>query len=372
MRHLLPLALSAMAVACSPAGEVSTTGAPLLGGALDDGDPAVVGLVGGSLRCLRDRPAATCTGTLIAPRVVLTAAHCLFNRRPSDVRVFFGRDSTGAGVFADVDDGRVHPSFDRATGAFDVALLRLATPASAAAVPLATAPLDATLVGSNVRIVGFGVDDAKVAGAKRTGTAQVSSVEATVFRYEPAPAMTCSGDSGGPVLFDAGEGERLIGVTRSGDEACSASGTALRIDALRSFIDPFVASAAGAPSRPMFDRGVDECTASCASDDECPAALSCLSDRAGVRRCGLPSLLSGRLGAPCASDGACGGGTCVAVGDDCRCFVPCATSAPPPEGDGGCDFVGAGPSRFATWGLGALLVALVAGALRSGTGRSVP
>ncbi|MBI2395287.1 MAG: trypsin-like serine protease [Deltaproteobacteria bacterium] len=370
MRRLLPLALSAMAVGCSPAGEVSATSAPIVGGAPDDGDPAVVGLVGRSLRCLRDRPAATCTGTLIAPRVVLTAAHCLFNRRPSDVRVFFGKDSAGAGVFADVDDGRVHPSFDRATGAWDVALLRLAKPASAVPVALAAAPLDATWVGSEVRIVGFGVDDAKIAGTKRTGTAQVSSVEEVAFRYQPAPAMTCSGDSGGPVLFDDGSGERLIGVTRSGDEACTETGTALRVDALRSFIDPFVSAAEAAPSRPLFDRGVDECTASCTSDDECPAAMSCLPERSGTRRCGLPSLLGGRLGAACASDAECGAGTCVALGDDCRCFAPCGAPTPPADPDSGCDFSRRGDTSPFT--LGALLLAALARGIRSGTGRSVP
>ena len=55
-----------------PPGEVDSVVGSIQGGALDPGDPAVgdVEIEGGSL----------CTGTLIAPDVVLTAGHCVESR----------------------------------------------------------------------------------------------------------------------------------------------------------------------------------------------------------------------------------------------------------------------------------------------------
>ncbi len=75
-RWRFALVALAAAVACSPVDE-QTVRAGLVGGTLDDADPAVVALTARRTRCADDAPMLLCTGTLIAPRVVLTAAHCL-------------------------------------------------------------------------------------------------------------------------------------------------------------------------------------------------------------------------------------------------------------------------------------------------------
>jgi hypothetical protein len=357
--------------ACAPSPEPQReTRAEIVHGAVDDGDPAVVALVAPALRCTTEPAPTLCTGTLIAPRVVLTAAHCLANRRAGELRVAFGPDARSPTRLVDVDRARVHPSYDAGTGLWDVALLQLSVAQTETPATLPRARLAPNDVGRAVRLAGYGLDDAALSGRKRQGGATLSQValagdaaEPAIIRYVPGPAMSCGGDSGGPVFFDDGAGEVLIGVTRSGDAACAQFGAAVQTaDLIDDFVRPFVDQAAAAPARPRFDRGADECASTCASDDDCPTAMACLNERAAGFRCGFSSLQSGRLGAACARDEDCAGGACIGVDDGCRCFRPCDAGAdagaqPALElvGGGGCSVVDARTTSRA----GAALVAFV-------------
>jgi V8-like Glu-specific endopeptidase len=344
----------------SQPGPTAQRAAAIVHGAPTSHDPATVALVPRGLLC-GARLAAFCTGALVAPRAILTAAHCLEGRRPADYRVFFGSAVDGPGTSLDVVAAVVHPAYDAITGANDVAVLTLGTPSGVVPVPMASA-VDATLVGRTVRLVGFGRDDSGATGTARAGTAVVTSLDAGVFHYAPSPANTCGGDSGGPTFYDAGDGERLVGVTRSGDEACASSGTATRIDAVADFVAAAALATGSAPSPSIFGVGLDQCGSTCARDADCPLAMQCLNERAEGFRCGLTAgLQTGRFAAACSGDGDCGGGTCVSVGDDgCRCFEACAASSVAQVtvvGGGGCALAAGGrPERAssATVALGAL------------------
>lgn len=303
----------------------SRSSSSITNGAADAADPAVVALVERRSTCPLRGAIPFCSGVLVAPDVVLTAAHCAALHPAHDVEVFAGADaSLGSGAFAAVASLTLHPAYDPATDADDLALLRLASPLSIAPVKIATT-LDASIVGASVRVVGFGVDRADgVAGPKRSGTATVTSLGAQTLRYAPSPSNTCSADSGGPTFATVAGVEELVAVTRSGDDACLVWGDATRVDVFASFL----ARGPAAASEPSVS---DTCNGMCASDDDCPASMLCLSDRDGARRCGYLQARQGRFGGACAASSDCGGASCEVFGAGgeaaCRCFDATACSA---------------------------------------------
>jgi secreted trypsin-like serine protease len=210
----------------------------LRAGQIDENDAAIVAVNTLDVDCLR-AGALACTGTLIAPDVVLTAAHCVGEYPPEAFGVLAGaladpgRGPLGAGLdgsFFRVIGVRVHPLFDPATFAHDLALLRLDGAAPAPPLPRLEGLLDEALVGATARVVGFGFADEGPVGAKRQGTVELTAITERELVYKGAPSMTCSGDSGGPVLLTIAGVERLVGVTSRGDAACVDHGVAERVD----------------------------------------------------------------------------------------------------------------------------------------------
>lgn len=225
--------------ACEGASGVAAQ--PIVRGEVDGGDPAVVAVNTLDVDCQRAGVPA-CTGALVAPDVVLTAAHCVGELPPEAFGVLVGptadpgRGELGEGLegaFFRVAAVRMHPGFDATTLANDVALLRLEGEAPGAPARRPGAPLDdEALAGTAARVVGFGLADEGPAFAKREGEVRLSDVGALEVIYEGAPAMTCAGDSGGPVFAMIGGEELLVAVTSRGDTACEDHGVGIRVDAL--------------------------------------------------------------------------------------------------------------------------------------------
>jgi V8-like Glu-specific endopeptidase len=182
------------------------------------------------------RPGTTtlrlCTGTLIAPDVVVTAKHCLYDEVEDDVweamptsalEVVAGDaalDSLGAvdevvGVAAIATTPGGYTRADALAGD-DIAVLTLDA-------ALGVAPADVSFVapsvGDIVGIAGFGFTEDDVLGVKHEASADVSVVAAGTFETT-GDSWTCTGDSGGPAFDVAGA---LIGVTSIGPTGCPAS-----------------------------------------------------------------------------------------------------------------------------------------------------
>src|SRR5262249_23514322 len=135
-----------------------------------------------------------------------------------------------------------NPAFDANTYAHDIGVVRLATPVSAAVWPVWSMPLRPSDVGTDVRIVGFGVTSLMDTGhrIKRQGFARISQITAGKFVATPDPATACFSDSGGPSFVTSNGAEYLIGVTSTGDPNCATFMKATRVDTeVSSFLAPY-------------------------------------------------------------------------------------------------------------------------------------
>lgn len=336
--------------------------APITGGTLDTGDPAVVAVVARRTACDAPSP-PQCTGTLIAPRVVLTAAHCVDAASSAGaLEVVLGADVLAQPTprHIMVVASSAHPSYDAETKDYDLALLLLAEPAGESPVALASTAMTDAAIGLPVRAVGFGATTggpAIVDGKKREGTMLVRSLAQVTFETEPGPALSCGGDSGGPIFFDGGGGEQLVAVTAAGDPGCRSYAINARVDQyVADFIDPFVAMAAAAPVVTSPASPGDLCDIACERDGDCPAFFSCEQTRCVLPGTGDMSG-AGTWGEACATSAECGdGATCARLwSDTCACVTPCAT-LPIPGGDGCCS-TSVSPSSALV--LGAFVLALV-------------
>jgi hypothetical protein len=153
--------------------------------------------------------ASFCTASVIAPDVVLTAAHCVSNR--SNTRVFFRGDHSQL-VLVDIASIAIHPEFSPKIGrkqliSIDLALLRLAEPLPPTFKPVELTGAGAVATGQPFRIVGFGRADESVSGTSgvlRAGILVASRPKSPVLVWLTDPDGTglggCTGDSGAPVL----------------------------------------------------------------------------------------------------------------------------------------------------------------------------
>lgn len=310
--------------------------APLRGGTPDDGHPAVVAIVERRPQCSSPEDLA-CSGTLIGPRAVLTAAHCLTGREPDELEVISGASIDGGDrqVIA-VWGAAVHPQYDPQAppaGQRDLAVLFLAEAPPTAPAAWADAEPAELFPGAALTAVAYGAVAAEpnaAAGARLTATATVSTVNP--FGMHTTGGTPCGGDSGGALFLATAGGERLIGVIKGSQAGCDDPAVATRTDTDAAFIRDGLAAAAAsaAPPRPPLD---DACAATCAAHADCPLGMLCLPDR-GESHCGWRDVRTGALGDACADDAP----DCISVGQGaeraCRRFTTCAE--PPAEEGGGC------------------------------------
>lgn len=197
---------------------VATAATPAL--AFTGNAPPATGWAARPIVMIVDARGDLCTGTALAPDLVLTAAHCVARKADYDVRAY----QTGGPIR--VASIATHPRFDMAAYAAsrataDVALLKLAQPLPDIVVPAALAAARRVAVGETLTVAGFGVTRAgtdfglgiprmaKLAVTGKPGSLQVRLHDPATRNQRPGLGG-CTGDSGAPA-FD-GDGPLVIGV----------------------------------------------------------------------------------------------------------------------------------------------------------------
>jgi len=194
-----------------------------------------------------------CSGSLIAPTVFLTAAHCtaeLEAHGVTQVWVTFDQQFTSTSRLI---AGTMHtdPLFGGITGAStdpnDLAVITLARRAGVTPVQLPTAGLldSIQLKAATFTNVGYGIhqDGVPWDASRWYSVSGFNSLNAGILRTKQNPSLgfggTCTGDSGGPQLYGAVE----VAVTETGDPFCKSQNDGVRLDTpnARAFLSQFVA-----------------------------------------------------------------------------------------------------------------------------------
>jgi len=254
---------------------------PTANAAIIGGEPAQAGMFASVAEILdiRGREVGQCTGTVVAPNLVLTAGHCAENVKTgiangsTGYRILTGGvEETSERQISTVSGVLPYEGYARKVDDSDAALLVLSTATTAPAVRLATAANRAKLhAGSRATIVGWGETHYGQSGPTRALNWASTVVQSNHWCKRNAPPFygrseictidppsyatgACSGDSGGPLLTRAVNGEVVeVGIAVHVYTACSTRLPTVftRVKPLAAWVQTWIDAYKVAPSPPQ-------------------------------------------------------------------------------------------------------------------------
>lgn len=199
---------------------------------VDFKDPRYYATVAITRPDIREENHSFCTGTLVAPDVVMTAAHCIVdgegNERPFTYLVTFGNKVGPDAPTLNVITKVVHPEYEESVAtnpapskpAHDIGLLKLESDAPEGFKPVEIFQGDIK-ANDKIKLAGFGVTLMRAindTGILRKVDVSIMTVSDNLNRITTNAfgRGVCAGDSGGPAFVEENGEWFVTGVTSTG------------------------------------------------------------------------------------------------------------------------------------------------------------